>query len=300
MANSFDASLVTAVVAQRTPIILQQRLAPLANFTSDFSDEMMPMGSNNAPLRQIVLPVGVAAATVLTNPSNFEQGDTTVSAVTITPTYYSRPFHVTSQEQQVGHRLERLIDVNLHKLCDAIWAATLSVVPTTFNSAAIAVSTTSNLFTTDGQQFLWGSLAKSRRKTLLLDGTLFAKFLPTTLESFGIGTDGTSAATGAYGWNGGIFNVSLADTAKTNVKALALGDDAICVASAIPEVSEAVTHKMLAREIIPGGELGISIAMHHWGSTVSRAEWMSFDVVFGSAAGAVTGGVIGEMAAAVY
>jgi hypothetical protein len=285
MANSLSSDMVVDIAAERAITVLQDKLAPLNAFATNFSDDPA-VASANGTLQPIKVELASEAATVLTNPSNFESGDTTTSAISVQPTYYSRPFHVSSTELNQGHQIERLFDINLHKLANAIIDVAMGPVTTT-NFGAASVSTSAS-FTTTGQQTLWAAIEQQERKSLILAGAVYAAFLPTSLENI---RRETLESGGYGGWDGGIYHCGRFDGAVANLKALAIGPNAIAAVARQPEIPESVQSLLISNSTVTIPGLNLTVSINRWGSLSSRADWMSFDVVFGASVGDTTSGV---------
>lgn len=270
MANALASALVVDTAASMAITVLQSRLAPLRAFSLDFSSDVInPLAG---------LQVGVVADTgaVTTNPANFESGDTTVNATKVQPVHYSKGFGLTSTELNQGHRLERIMRINLHALANALIDAALVPV-TTVNFGVAVVTTTASFITAGGgSQTLWAALKNGTSRALVIDGSLFATMLPTTKESFVPGEGG------AYGWDGGIFMNNRWNGAVTNCKGFAASPEALAFAARVPEMDASVAQLLAAQELITIPDLGLSVQFNLWGSVATRSVRASFDLCFGA------------------
>jgi hypothetical protein len=269
MANDFSSSLVVDTATSKVITILQNRLAPFRAFSTDFSDELID------PLKTVQVGLATDAGSVTTNPTNFETGDTTLTNAPISMVHYSKPFGLTSKELNQGFRLEKLININLHKLADALIDVALTPVTTT--NFGNAVVTTDASFTTTGMQTLFGALKNGTSRALVLDGALYAKLLPSTKENWMLGEKG------AYGWDGGIFMNNRWSGAVANCKGMAVSPEAIGLAACLPIVDAAVARQMLVHSTIQIPDLNIFVQFNVWGSLASRSLRASFDLCFGAA-----------------
>ncbi len=267
MANTIASALLADVVRERVITVLQNRFAPLNAFSQDFSADEM------APLAKIQVKKATAGSTTLTNATNFEQGDSTLAAVEVTVAQYTQPFHLTNAEINSGHKLADLVDINIGALADKIMSVALVPVTVSNYGTASVVDTAAN-FDTDDLQTLWGDLAKSEIKNLVLQGDYFAKFLPTNRESFVPGD-------GGYGFNGFFLNTDFTG-AGTNVVGFACHPQALAVASGIPITNPAIANLLLDQQSITIPGLNLTVQWYMWASMSSREVWSSFDVMFGA------------------
>jgi hypothetical protein len=276
MANTFASALVVDIATSEAITVLQNRLAPLRAFASDFSDEMVPVPATGGPLQKIQVPIASSASAVSVNPTSFEAGDVTLTAAEVTPAHYSAGFGLTSAEINQGHRLQRLVRIKLHTLADAIMTAVNTNITTTNFGAAVVTSATN--FVSVGMPALWAALQNGTSRALVLDGSLYSQLLPTTKENFALGEQG------AYGWDGGIFMNNLMTGGVANLKGFAASTEALAFAGRVPEMDPAVRSLLFEQSLITIPDLGISVQFNLWGSLASRSVRASFDLVFGAQA----------------
>lgn len=272
MANTFDSNLVQDVVTEEVVLVLQNRLAPLKAFSTDFSSEVIDTGRT----RSLQVPIASSTDAVQTNPTNFELGDTTLGAAQVDIAHYSKGFGLTSAQMNQGHRLKRLVEINIHALADKLQAV-LNAQITTTNFGAFAVTTDAN-FVSSGMPTLWAALKNGTKRVLVLDGSLYSKLLPTTKENFALGE------LGGYGWDGGIFMNNLWTGADANTKGFAASPEALAFAAALPYMDPAVEGLISNQTNIVIPDLGLTVQFNIWGSLQSRALRASFDIVFGAKA----------------
>lgn len=275
MANTLSSSLLTAAVSDQLTLVLQNRLAPLMAFSNNFS--RTPIDVQRAgvgPVATIQVPHATVASTTLTNATNFESGDGTVTNKAIAVSQYTQAFHLTNAHLQSGYKLESLLEINAHALADKLWdVCTALMLFATYGSATVT-STAAN-FDSDDLGTLWAALEKGRRKNIVLTGAYYAKFLPTNRESFVPGSD-----SGAFGWDGFYHTSRL--VADTNVTGFACDPNAMGVASALPLLSEEFANVIDSTVVEIPGMAGMAIQFNRWLSVASRASWCSFDVCFGA------------------
>jgi len=281
MANTFSASLLIDTLSEQVITTLGNRLAPLRAFSSDYSTDPLRQGAN------VQVPKATAGSTTLTNASNFETGNTTVSNVNVLVSHYSQPFHITSAELNGGKRLENLVKINAQTFANKIIDVALAPFTTTnFTNLTVAEAS----FVAANAKTLWASVAKSPMRHLILNGTAFANLLPTSGENFGL-AGSTSYRPGAYGYDGIILNTRF-DGAATNCYGVACGPEAVATAAGIPDMHAAVAQQMLEQSVVTLEDLGLSVQLNIWGSAPTRAVWASMDVMFGAALGDNTAGKI--------
>ena len=70
--------------------------------------------------KTIQVKKATAGSTTLTNTAEFEQGDSTLDNIAVTPDQFSQPFHITNAEKQSGHKLMDLMKINFRALANKI------------------------------------------------------------------------------------------------------------------------------------------------------------------------------------
>jgi hypothetical protein len=270
MANTLAAALVPDVIREEVITTGLVKLAALNAYTTDFGVDPL------SPRKTVQVGKATAGSTTLTNPSNFESGDSTLAAIAVTVNQYSQPFHITNNELQSGHKLQKLVKANVSALMKSLVDVAMTPV-TVANFGAKAFTGAASTFDIDDLKTLWGSAKDFDIKNIVLDGDYFAQFLPSNKESF-------AWENGAYGYDGFYLN-NRYDGADANITGFVCDNDAIAAASGVPMTSPAVGAAMTDQELIELPGLGLTIQMNHWVSVATRAEWISLDVMFGAAAG---------------
>jgi hypothetical protein len=278
MPNTFDSGLVADSISAQTKNLLANRLAPLNIFASDFSSDVKKAKDT------VQVPLVTAAASTLTNPTNFEPGGSnTVGKITVTLDHLFQPFAITAAELAQGHRLERLIESNINALADKIWAvATTPITVANFGAAAV---TTADLTGTNfaNLKALWAALSKSDRKGLVLSPSLYSQLLPTSTQSLPL-------SAGAYGFDAGIYYANNF-SGEAGMAGFACSPDAVAMAAAAPAIDDAVRSQFAISDIVTLDGLGLSVQYNVWGSTANRQVNASLELMFGAAKG-VTGGTM--------
>jgi hypothetical protein len=280
MANSFDSNLILDTMSKQVLTTLGNRLAPLNAFCRDFTTDVLVQ---NAYV-QVKKPN--ASSAIQTNPTNFETGDTNIANVAVQVKHYSKSFTVGSMEYNQGFRLTDLVDFNAQVVANKV--IDIALAPITATNFATNVTVAQASFVAANAITLWGAVAKSTKRHLILDGTAFAKLLPTSGENFSLGSS-TSYRPGAYGYDGVILNTRW-DGAGTNIYGFAAGPEAVACASGIPEIDPAVAALMYGSRTLTLDGLGLSVQLNLWGSLGTRAPWASIDVMCGAALGDNTAG----------
>lgn len=270
MANTLASALVPDVVREAVITTGIQKLAMLNAYSTDFGVEAM------APRKTVQVAKATAGSTTLTNPTSFESGDSTLAAVSVTVNQYSQPFHLTNNEIQSGHKLEKLVNINVSAFMKSLVDVAMTPV-TVANFGAKAFTGAASTFDSTDLITLWGAAKDFDVKNIVLDGDYFAQFLPTNKESF-------AWENGAYGYDGFYLNTRW-DGADANITGFVCDPSALAVASGLPMTTPAVGAEMTDQEIITIPGLELSVQMNHWVSLAGRAEWLSLDVMFGASAG---------------
>jgi hypothetical protein len=275
MANTFDSALVTDVLRDMAITVLQSRLAPLNVFTQDFSADSI------APRKTVQVPIATAGSTTQTNATNFESGDSTLDNVAVAVNQYSNSFTLTNDEINQGFRIQNIAKINLHKLANKIIDVAMTPVTTANFGAAVVDVDTAALVTSAELKTLWGALKDGDVRNLVVDGSIYANFLPSNLEAFNLASNGRN--TGIYGFDFFGYN-NRWDGAGATIKGFACSPQAIAVASGVPQNTPA-SSDMIAQENVLIPDLGLTVQMNMWVSRSSRALWASYDVMFGAAKG---------------
>lgn len=282
MANNLSSDLVLDTLAEATITTLGNRLAALRAFSTDFTAD--PLNQN----AYVQVRKANAAGAVQTNPTSFETGDTNVTNVAIQVKHYSKSYTLTSQELNQGFRLEQLAQINAQVFANKIIDVAFAPFTTTNFPSNVTVAQSS--LSTANVKTLFGFVAKSQLRHLILDGTAFAQLLPTSGENFQLsGTGSSSYRPGAYGFDGIILNTRW-DGAGTNIYGMAVGPEAVAAAAGIPLVEASVASMLAGQRTLTLPDLGLTVQLNTWGSLASRSAWASLDVMFGSALGDNTAG----------
>ena len=271
MANTFDSTLVNTVLAQRAITKLQNKLAFLSFFTTDFSDEVRDQRS-----RTINVPYISAASAVQTNPTDFESGDNTTVNCPVTMDHLSKSSYITSADYGTGSRLENFADMSIAVIAAAIEAKVFALITEANYGSPAVTGITAGALSVANLKTLWAALPGDEKIAILKDNE-FANILPSDLNSF----DVTKQKSG-YGYSvidrSGVGFAS----AGTKLVGFAATKGAIALASAIPAYTPQV-QDLLDSTVVEVPGLGLYIQSNIWSSAKTRNTWHSFDVLVGAA-----------------
>ena len=281
MPNTIAAQLIVDTLAAQSQTILANRLAALANFSTDFSSDV------KRPKDVVQVSVATAGSTTLTNPTSFNSiGDSTLAGTAVTLNHLYQPFGLSYSDVQNAVRLERLVKINLDKLADSIWAAATAPI-TVANFGAATVTGADTVVTPGSAQLkaLWAGVNKSGRKALIVNPGIYSQLIPTSTTSLPL-------SDGAYGFDGGVYYANLFPS-EAKLAGFACSPDAIAMASAAPALDN-VRDGMLVSEVVQLEGLGMSIYYNVWSDKSTRALVASAELMFG-ASKSVTSGTIASI-----
>lgn len=276
MANTLAAALLAELVAERSMTVLQHRTLPFEKMSTDFSNEVLriPKVTGTGARTNLNVPIAVDGSTTQTNPTNYENGDSTVEGRLVGMNEYSNAFHITNAELNNGHRLNRLVDINLHALMNKINDVAMALV-TAANYGTAVVTKAADTIDASDLKTIFAAAEKFGERNLILNGTVFSQFLPTNRESFVPGA-------GAYGFDS--FDlVTKFDAAETDVVGFCADMSAMAIATRLPDNTDEVREVIeMDQALLPNG---MTIQVAKWTSVATRETWNSFDVVFGAGVG---------------
>lgn len=275
MPNTIDSALVADTISAQTKTVLANRLAALNIFCSDFSADV------KKPKDTIQVPIVSATAATVVNPTNFEPGGgTTITKTTVTLDHIYQPFAITQSELALGHRLERMIQINLDALADKIWA--LATAPITVANFGAATLTTADITPSNGKLAeLWAAISKSPRKGLVVSPAIYSKLIPTSQESLPL-------SAGAYGFDNGIYYAN-SFGGEAGLAGFACSPEAVVMAAAAPAIDPAVSSQFAISDSVTLEQIGLTVQYNVWGSTANRQVNASLEVMFGAAKGLTSG-----------
>ncbi len=280
MANTVSASLVLDTLARVTQTILPNVIAPWAKFSTDFTSDEYVVNQGQS----LQIPFVTAGASVQTNATSWESGDSTVANVPVTLSGKSISFHITPLQMNNSFRLDQLMTVNVQNYRDAL----LDVFTTPMNGLHWTnFIQASSGFSATNLQNIWSVIAKSPQKNIVLNGDYYSKFLPSSLNTE------IGPRAGLAGFDGFDYCTRF-NGAGTNVVGFAGGPQAIAIASALPryddETKADINATVLNLQVAPGKTL--PVLMSTWLARPTRTRWASLDLLIGAATLAPTCGVL--------
>jgi len=269
MANTFSANLLTSVLASTAISVLDNNLAPLDIFSTDFSSDVVH------PKSTVNVPLVTAGSAGQKDATNFASGNSTVGAVQVPLSHYSVSFHITDKEYNEGKRLEKLAEKNLGTLCDMIWSD-VSALLTTGNYGAVALNTSGNPANFDRSDLktMYAEI-KGKKKGVVLRDDLFAAVLPDDLNSF-------SVENGLGIFSEGVHSASDWTSAGSGIVGFVAAPSAMAIAAAIP-AKPGIGNDAIQSEVFVSEKLGIPIELNTWYDVNTRTQWASVDIAFGVA-----------------
>lgn len=283
MANSISTDLTIDSISQRTLTYLGNRFAPFNAFATDFSNEQYQQGQN------VRVQIANAGATVQTNPTNWESGDSGLANVNILVNQYSVSFHLTPRQLNNKFTLDQMVNKNLQnlgdKIIDVAFAPFTSVGSTNFANITVAQGSiaAANLKTA------MVAIAKSDRKNLILDATSYYQLAPNDKNGFEL-------RDGAYGFDGLYLNTRW-NGAGSNVYGFAGGPGAVALITGLPErvgiegEFTGLEQTVLNIPLGGGGTINqgltppsVQLLRSTWLSLATRTRWLSFELMLGASA----------------
>lgn len=283
MANSFSTDLILDKISKRTLTYLGNVFAPLNAFSTDFSDETFEQGQN------VRFQIANAGATVQTNPTNWESGDSGLTNVNCLVNQYSVSFQLTPRQLNNGFKLDQLVSVNLQNFGNKIMdVAFTPITSTNFANIVLASANITQANIAAAMKTAFPTIAKNQIKHAILDGTGYAALLPSAL------TTEIGAKPGLAGFDGIHLNTRWTG-AGANIYGFFGGPGAVGLLAGLPETVaiagqfEGLEQSILSVPLGGGGTLNqagvqpmLQVTMSSWLSLATRTRWVSFDAMFGS------------------
>jgi ATP-dependent Clp protease protease subunit len=280
--NTFAAALVPDTLSDAVIDILTNKLAMLTNFSSNF-------GLGFVQKSTVQVAKATVASAAQTDPADFEVGDTTLANVPIAVSQRSKSFTITNLEAQGGHELWKIATINANVFKNAI-SDVVTALLTVANFGAARVVGASTAFT-PGSAALNGLLGDAKdypQANLVMDGSYLANLAPTNREGWRPG-DG-----GAFNYDS--INMQNRFTgAVANCVGFVAGPNAIALAAGLPLQIQGAMFDSTSVTTVEA--LGLQVAYTTWTNVGKRAQWASYDIMFGAAVG--DGGATGSLKLAV-
>lgn len=282
-ANTYSATLVTNFLIDGSLTDLQNRWAMLAAYNKDFStDPYKPLATGQ--LKHVT-----AGATAQTNATNFESGNSTVAAISVTVSQYTVSFQVSNSDLNSGLRMQDLVTINTaqfaNKVCEV---ATTPITAATFTATPLISAP--GAFGFSDMATLWGQLKKSTIKNLIIDGEYMARIInqPSLFQMPGVDTGNAWAK---FGWDVVALNTDWT-AAGANIRGFACNPQAIAALSGLPLIPPNIPGGVFASQVATVPGLEISYQVNTWFSLATRTMWCSFDIMFGATAADATAGIV--------
>lgn len=276
MANTFSADLVQDTVNGVGMTSLGKVLDAAGKFA--FKVDLNPMQKKGT----VHVPIAVSGSAAQKNPTNYATGDTTVESRPVVVDEYSKSFHITQAQANEGRGLRNLVQKNMQIIAnqaqDVIYAPL-----TEANYGAAPLDVTAAAFdpATD-LKTIWNAGADLPTKNLVLDGPYYSELLPTSNDSFKLGSQG------AWGFDSIALNTRW-DGAEAGTVGFLGSADSLCIASGEPAMDSTVLDGMEEYFEVPlANDVSIWFAM--WVDINSRTRWASLGLMLGAGAGDTTAG----------
>jgi len=276
MSNTYDAALLVDTISERSQTILGSALAPLAAFSTNFSDEV------KKPKDTIQVPLVTATAAVQTNPTSFNGiGGTTVGAADVSLAHKYLPFGLSYADLQNGRRLEQLIDIQLKAFADDLWSVATAPITTDNFGAAVVEKDSADINATSGDlPKVWAAIHKARRKALIVDPTIYSNLIPTNTQSLPL-------SAGAYGFDAGVFYAT-SFPSEEGLEGFGICPEAVAVASAAPAL-DGFREGMIVSQVVNIEGINLPVYWNVWADKTTRSIVASVEVMFGSGKGITSG-----------
>ena len=271
--NTISPTLVPSYVSPGAITLLSDRLAPLASFAMRISPS--PLGA-----RQSVLVTKVTVgSTVQTNPTSWENGDTTAESVSVVVNQLANSFHITNDQMQQGHKsMAGPFSVAAAKnMSDAIsdsWTILLKAV----NFGTLSIGAAAD-FGPDSLATIYDKGRDFETINLILDHSYLSMLIPK--DKTGI----SPSATKAYGFDG-IYTQNRWTGADVGVVGFLCDPSALACVAGPPLPQPA--GQFLDRRVVELSELKVPVEMSSWHNTATRTTWGALSVMFGAAVGEST------------
>ena len=294
-ANTFSATVTTNFLIPLTIQKLANRFAAANLFARDNSqDPFKPLAAGIQKFNT----TATDGAAVETHPTDFESGgESTISAIPITPAQDVSKGHLNNSELNSGFRVADIIgkkQIDLAAKVTQVLTAPITTANFTTNAAVVSAPAAFNF---SDLATLQGILKKTSIKNLLLDGEYLARIANTPGFFQPAGTVGGAGGGGMAGWTKfGWDNIALNTDwsgAGSNVRGFACGQDAIGFISGLPlNPPEGIPGNIVQTGVAMLPDVNIGIATYVWFSAVSRNLRFSFDIILGASLVDETQGVL--------
>jgi len=271
---ALDAQLITNILSAKALSILPVALAPMAAYSTDFSDQL------TSGKTVLAVPLAGAGTTVTTDATDFESSDVTVNDATVTLNHYSAAFPITNEELQNGMRMGVKAGRAIDSLAQKLKAVVNSKITSAFNNTGVTVAAAS--FAVADTKTLFGQI-KSGKKSLVLSPTAFSNLLPSSLTSFQMVN---GALIDAHGFSAIYVDGNVTDVGVANTYGFACAPEALAIGSRLPDVAD--ESALIVNQVIRIESLGIAVRNKVWSKPGSNVLWANYEIMFGAARGDTT------------
>lgn len=270
-ANTVSANITTQLLSQTVYTILQNRLAMLKGFFLDVQTDPVK------PLATIQVPKITAGATAQTDPTDWESGNSTVSATAVTMHEYSVSFNASNADIQSGMRMGWLTYINAITMANKIVDVVLAPV-TVANFGAATVTSAAAAFGFSDLQNLWAAAKDFDIRNLVLDGSYWARLIPANTFGFALNNGAPN-----YAFDG-IWYHNRWSAAGANIVGAVFSPQSIAIAPGLPLEPAGMGYQFssLATTLMP--EIGFSVQSASWFKPGTRVQWSAFDLMLGVSA----------------
>lgn len=270
--NTVSATLTTSLLSMKVIENLQNRLAPIgALFTQVEQDPVKPMAT-------VVIPNITAGPTVQTDPTDWESGNSTVGALSVTMHEYSASYHITNAQLQGGTQIGWLAGIAARNLADKILdviAANLTAANYT-NTAVVAAAANFDAATL---RSIWASAKDFSSRNLVIDGGHWAQLIPSNTQGFGL-----NQGSPVYGFDG-IWYSNRWSAADSDVVGFVASPEAMGIVSGLPIAPAGAGGSGLSIGSVTVPGVNITVQTSSWFKPGTRVQWAALDLMLGTVKG---------------
>ena len=291
-ANTYSSTLTTSFLILGATTKLSPKFAAIKAFSRDVStDPYKPLATGVMKFTSTLQD----GSTAQTNPTDWENTNSTVDAVSISVNRYSNGGSITAADLNNGIRMEDITQGVLMGLGSKVMQAVLAPVTTAnFTAAPLVAGLDPNAFGFSETRQLYAKLKYANTRNLILDTEYTAGLLnqPTFFQKANEQQNGPGHWTNVFGWDN-VFENTEWSGAGANIHGLACDPQAIGVIAGLPMIDGArIPGGILSTSsgVIAGADLPILVKL--WFSTRYETYWFSFDTMLGAAKLDATAGVV--------
>lgn len=267
--NTVAAGLTTNMLSDTVLTSLGSRLAVIKSFfTEVLTDPVKPKAKV-----EVALTSGGSA--ILTNPTDWESGDTTIDAVEVTVNEYAKSYHATNAQLQSGTQMAWMAKKNAMIFAEGLTDA-LTAILTQANYGAPVLTSAAAAFGSSDMATIWAGAKDFTLRNLVLDGGHYARLIPTSAE-------GLQPTGGSYGFDSINYNNKWSASAIANICGFVASPECAVVAIGLPIQAPGLDYQFSAMQTVAIPDLGFSVQVSAWAKPGTRALWAAYDVMLGVA-----------------